>query len=229
MAPVLHFLLPASFPRLHFIPPSSSSHFTRTKTLIPQPPSLRPSPLSPAAVPKSPKGFGPNVSSKKPKGLKQKTGLSKEEDEEEDDEEEIDEAGETIPEVVTNRMMRRMGLSVGIPLAVGVLFFPFFYYLKVVAKIDVPTWIPFLVSFFFFGASLLGISYGIVSTSWDPLREGSLLGWNEARRNWPCSGSLFVVALARSSSCTSRARWSVGRLERELVEEFETVELARSE
>jgi hypothetical protein len=24
-----------------------------------------------------------------------------------------------------------------------------------------------------------------VSASWDPAREGSLLGWNEARRNWP--------------------------------------------
>ncbi|KAG8094434.1 hypothetical protein GUJ93_ZPchr0012g20077 [Zizania palustris] len=104
------------------------------------------------------------------------------EDEEEDDDDERDAA---IPEVVTNRMMRRVGASVGAPLAVGVAFFPAFYYLKTVAKVDVPTWIPFGVSFVFFGAALLGVSYGIVSASWDPAREGSLLGWNEARRNWP--------------------------------------------
>ncbi|KAH6783491.1 PAM68-like protein [Perilla frutescens var. hirtella] len=82
-------------------------------------------------------------------------------------------------------MMSRMALSVGIPLFIGVLFFPFFYYLKVGLKIDVPTWVPFIVSFVFFGTALLGVSYGIVSASWDPLREGSLLGWNEARNNWP--------------------------------------------
>ncbi|KAH7836144.1 hypothetical protein Vadar_033126 [Vaccinium darrowii] len=51
--------------------------------------------------------------------------------------------------------------------------------------IDVPNWVPFIVSFVFFGTALAGVSYGIVSSSWDPLREGSLLGWTEARKNWP--------------------------------------------
>ncbi|EAZ36811.1 hypothetical protein OsJ_21150 [Oryza sativa Japonica Group] len=110
---------------------------------------------------------------------------SKEEGSEEEDEEEEEERDVAIPEVVTNRMMRRVGVSVGAPLAVGVAFLPAFYYLKKAAKVDVPTWIPFGVSFLFFGAALLGVSYGIVSASWDPAREGSLLGWNEARRNWP--------------------------------------------
>lgn len=108
-----------------------------------------------------------------------------EDSDDEDDEEEEDERDATIPEVVTNRMMRRVGVSVGAPLLLGVGFFPLFYYLKAVRKVDVPTWIPFGVSFIFFGAALLGVSYGIVSASWDPAREGSLLGWNEARRNWP--------------------------------------------
>ncbi|XVF52247.1 hypothetical protein PTKIN_Ptkin05aG0003700 [Pterospermum kingtungense] len=133
----------------------------------------------------SPRGFGPPPKKNK-KTKKSKTGDNK--DEEEDDEEEEEEfereAG-VIPEVVTNRMISRMGFSVGIPLFIGLLFFPFFYYLKVVLKIDVPTWVPFIVSFFFFGTALLGVSYGIVSASWDPLREGSLLGWNEAQKNWP--------------------------------------------
>ncbi|WVZ55584.1 hypothetical protein U9M48_006225 [Paspalum notatum var. saurae] len=116
----------------------------------------------------------------------QKEQDDEEEEEEEDKEEEDeDDRDATIPEVVTNRMMRRVGVSVGAPLALGVGFFPVFYYLKKAAKVDVPTWIPFGVSFVFFGAALAGVSYGIVSASWDPAREGSLLGWNEARRNWP--------------------------------------------
>ncbi|PON56730.1 Protein PAM [Parasponia andersonii] len=134
---------------------------------------------------KSPKGFGPP---KKMKKTKKKTNKDNDDDEgdETDREEEEEEPDEgVIPEVVTNRMISRMGFTVGVPLFVGLLFFPFFYYLKVVLKIDVPTWVPFIVSFFFFGTALLGVSYGIVSSSWDPLREGSFWGWNEAQKNWP--------------------------------------------
>ncbi|KAL4601775.1 hypothetical protein ACB092_10G006500 [Castanea dentata] len=129
---------------------------------------------------RSPRGFGP--SQKKTKKTK-KPSKDDDDDDEEEEEEEPDQG--VIPEVVTNRMMSRMGFSVGIPLFIGLLFFPFFYYLKVGLKIDVPTWVPFIVSFFFFGSALLGVSYGIVSSSWDPMREGSLLGWNEAKKNWP--------------------------------------------
>ena len=138
------------------------------------------------AAQKIPRGFGPAPVKRGKKKNQQRTGKDDEEEEEDDEDDDVDEPEEaTIPEVVTNRMMKRMGLSVGAPLSLGLLFFPFFYYLKVGLKVDVPTWVPFIVSFFFFGTALLGISYGIVSTSWDPLREGSLLGWNEAQRNWP--------------------------------------------
>ncbi|KAJ4829427.1 Protein pam68, chloroplastic [Turnera subulata] len=134
----------------------------------------------------SPRGFGqPPKKSKKTK--KSKTGNDNDDDDDDDDDdgdEDERDAG-IIPEVVTNRMISRMGFTVGVPLFIGLLFFPFFYYLKVGLKIDVPTWVPFIVSFFFFGSALLGVSYGIVSSSWDPLREGSLLGWNEAQKNWP--------------------------------------------
>ncbi|KAE8679803.1 Protein PAM68 [Hibiscus syriacus] len=99
----------------------------------------------------SPKGFGPPPK----KSKKTKSGGDKDEDEEE---EEIEAEAGVIPEVVTNRMISRMGLTVGIPLFIGLLFFPFFYYLKVGLKIDVPTWVPFIVSFFFFGTALLGVS-----------------------------------------------------------------------
>ncbi|KAF9626102.1 hypothetical protein IFM89_030949 [Coptis chinensis] len=134
---------------------------------------------------KSPRGFGPSQKKKKSSPKKPTRDVdSKDKDVDEDELMDADDDS-VIPEVVTNRMMGRMGLSVGIPLFVGLLFFPFFYYLKVGLKIDVPTWVPFIVSFIFFGSALLGVSYGIVSTSWDPMREGSLLGWNEAKKNWP--------------------------------------------
>lgn len=130
----------------------------------------------------TPKGFGP--AAKKSKTPKKGNKSDEDEDEDEDEGEEEREE-DVIPEIVTNRMMNRMGLSVGIPLFIGLLFFPFFYYLKVGLKIDVPNWIPLIVSFVFFGTALLGVSYGIVSSSWDPMREGSLLGWNEAQKNFP--------------------------------------------
>lgn len=52
--------------------------------------------------------------------------------------------------------------SVGITVFMGLLVFPFFYYLKVGLKIDIPTWVPFILPFFFFGSALLGVSHGIV-------------------------------------------------------------------
>ncbi|XP_011650314.1 protein PAM68, chloroplastic isoform X1 [Cucumis sativus] len=142
-------------------------------------------PTSLNATLRRPKGFGPASRKKKTKKTRREGSEDDDNEEEEEEDEEEEEEGGVIPEVVTNRMMSRMGFTVGIPLFIGLLFFPFFYYLKVGLKIDVPSWVPVIVSFFFFGSALLGVSYGIVSSSWDPLREGSLLGWNEAQKNWP--------------------------------------------
>ncbi|PRQ19087.1 hypothetical protein RchiOBHm_Chr7g0213261 [Rosa chinensis] len=134
---------------------------------------------------KNPRGFGRPPKESKKTTTKKKTEQNNDSGNE-DEEDEEDEAEEgIIPEIVTNRMITRMGFTVGLPLFMGLLFFPFFYYLKVGLKIDVPTWVPFIVSFVFFGTALAGVSYGIVSSSWDPMREGSLLGWNEAQKNWP--------------------------------------------
>lgn len=135
-----------------------------------------------AAFKPNPKGFGPK---KLKKPTKSSTPINDDSEDEDDQEYDSSSQDSVIPEIVTNRMINRIGLSVGIPLFIGLLFFPFFYYLKVVLKIDIPSFIPVIVSFIFFGTALAGVSYGIVSTSWDPLREGSFSGWNEAQRNWP--------------------------------------------
>ena len=71
---------------------------------------------------KEPMGFGP--APKKRKKSKMRRDYEEEDDDEEQEEEEEPDRG-VIPEVVTNRMMRRMAVSVGIPLGIG-LFFPHF-------------------------------------------------------------------------------------------------------
>lgn len=96
-----------------------------------------------------------------------------------------DDASDVIPEVVTNRILKRLLFTVGAPMLLGLGFFPLFYYLKVIQKVDLPEWVPLISSVSLFGAAGLGISYGVISTSWDPEREGSLLGWKEAKANWP--------------------------------------------
>jgi hypothetical protein len=132
---------------------------------------------------RKPKGFW--TVSKKRKN-KKKRMLRDEPKREEEEEEGGDGDGDGVmPEIVTNRMIKRMGVSVGIPLAIGLTFFPLFYYMKVVLKWSVPDWLPFITSFLTFGSAALGISYGIMSTSWDPMRDGSFLGWTEAQKNWP--------------------------------------------
>jgi hypothetical protein len=90
-----------------------------------------------------------------------------------------------VPEQITDRMLRRMLMfSIG-PVFLGFTLFPLFYYLKKVQDIDVPVWAVYIVQTIIFGGGLLGISYGIISSSFDQRREGSLLGWNEFKTNLP--------------------------------------------
>lgn len=56
---------------------------------------------------------------------------------------------------------------------------------KKVQGIDLPVWAVYIVQTTVFGGGLLGISYGIISTSFDEQREGSFLGWNEFKTNLP--------------------------------------------
>lgn len=101
------------------------------------------------------------------------------------EEEEVGSMSDTVPEQITNRMLKRIALFSGGPIVLGMLLFPLFYYIKKVQGIDLPVWAVYIVQTGVFGGGLLGISYGIISASWDPQREGSLLGWNEFQANLP--------------------------------------------
>lgn len=87
-----------------------------------------------------------------------------------------------VPEEVTDRALTRMLTFSGIPFAVGLIFFPLFWYLKVIKKIDIPTWTVYAVSTFFLGGSLAGISYGLLSTSGSP-NQKDFLGFDNFKKN----------------------------------------------
>ncbi|XP_010537142.1 PREDICTED: uncharacterized protein PAM68-like [Tarenaya hassleriana] len=89
-----------------------------------------------------------------------------------------------IPEEVFHKMMVRIVVSVGTPLAVGVAILKILGAMKDRNVWDVPMWVPFSTTLVTFGASALGIAYGSLSTSLDPNRKGSLLGLDEAKENW---------------------------------------------
>lgn len=84
-----------------------------------------------------------------------------------------------IPEEVSKRMIRRMALFSGIPTALGISSFVVSYYIVINEIFELPTVAVLLVSLGFFGLGVLGLSYGVLSTSWDEGRVGSIVGADE--------------------------------------------------
>lgn len=88
-----------------------------------------------------------------------------------------------IPEAVSKRMIRRMALFCGIPTALGISSFVVSYYIVSQEILELPTIAVLLVSLGCFGLGVVGLSYGILSTSWDENRVGSILGAEEFATN----------------------------------------------
>jgi hypothetical protein len=89
-----------------------------------------------------------------------------------------------LPQPVFDRILRRILVAVGLPIASGVALLNVYESLKN-NQVEVPSWLSLLTILVSFGTSALGIAYGTLSASWDPEKEGSLLGIKEARANWP--------------------------------------------
>ena len=89
-----------------------------------------------------------------------------------------------IPEVVSKRMVRRMVLFSGIPTGLGILSFFMFYAVVSQEWFKIPNTAVLLVSMGLFGLGVLGLSYGILSTSWDEDRVGTLWGWSDFTLNF---------------------------------------------
>ena len=88
-----------------------------------------------------------------------------------------------VSEVVNERMLRRIIAFCGLPTFTGFALFPLFWYLKVILKLEVPMIAVYAVQTLVLGSGFLGITYGIMSASWDPAVEGSLLGVEQFRLN----------------------------------------------
>jgi hypothetical protein len=88
-----------------------------------------------------------------------------------------------IPEVVSKRMGRRMAFFSGIPTTFGMLTFLVSYLLVTQFAVKLPNVAVVLVSMGFFGLGVVGLSYGLLSSSWDEERVGSVLGGEEFSTN----------------------------------------------
>jgi Photosynthesis affected mutant 68 len=89
-----------------------------------------------------------------------------------------------IPEVVSRRMMKRMALFSGIPSALGMSTFIVSYLVVSQDLVDLPTYAVLLVSLGFFGLGVVGLTYGVLSASWEEASPGSRLGVEEFKVNW---------------------------------------------
>ena len=87
-----------------------------------------------------------------------------------------------IPKQVANRMARRILITSGLPTFLGMGVFIGSYLVVSKGIVDIAPGITLISSALFFLIGLAGLSYGILSTSWDST-PGSLLGVENIRRN----------------------------------------------
>lgn len=89
-----------------------------------------------------------------------------------------------IPKVVSQRMVRRVAIFCGIPTVLGIGTLVGSYLLLIYADVELPPLAVLLVNLGFFGLGVLGITYGVLSASWDEDRAGGLLGLSEFSTNF---------------------------------------------
>jgi drug/metabolite transporter (DMT)-like permease len=82
---------------------------------------------------------------------------------------------QSIPTVVANRMARRIALATGIPTLMGMAVFIGSYLLVTRDIVDVAPSLTLLASGACFLLGVVGLSYGVLSASWED-QPGSLLG-----------------------------------------------------
>lgn len=92
-------------------------------------------------------------------------------------------ASMTIPDAVSKRMVRRMALFCGIPSILGMSTFVTSYFLVSRDIVELPNVVVVLISMGFFGLGVLGLSYGVLSASWEEDLVGSALGITEFGTN----------------------------------------------
>lgn len=91
-----------------------------------------------------------------------------------------------IPEIVSQRMIRRVLVFCGIPVLMGMSIFIIGYLAIVNHWFRLPNTVVLLLSMGCLGLSVLGLTYGILSACWDEEEDaqGSLLGIAEFKVNF---------------------------------------------
>jgi Photosynthesis affected mutant 68 len=88
-----------------------------------------------------------------------------------------------IPEVVSQRMAKRMAIFCGVPTLLGLSTFPISYFGFFQNGIELPNVAVLLASLGGLGLGVLGLSYGVLSASWDESMPGTKLGLQEFKLN----------------------------------------------
>lgn len=89
-----------------------------------------------------------------------------------------------IPAVVSQRMVCRMALFCGVPTLAGLLTFPLSYLVVSRDWFNLPVFVVLLTTLGLFGLGALGLSYGVLSASWEEDQLGTQLGWSEFKLNF---------------------------------------------
>ncbi|MEB3165208.1 MAG: PAM68 family protein [Cyanobacteriota bacterium] len=89
---------------------------------------------------------------------------------------------QVIPDAVAGRMARRIALATGVPSVLGMGVFVVSYLLVSRGILDIPPVVTLVSSGACFLLGLLGLSYGVLSASWEE-KAGSLLGFEHIGLN----------------------------------------------
>lgn len=111
-----------------------------------------------------------------------------------------------LPQVVADRMIRRIAGFAGVPL--GGLFVFFGAYFVAKYKFDISV-IPVVVAYTTLGcigSAGVGITYGIMSSSWDPDVDGTALGFKEAKVNIVRAKDGLLTALSKERQDEARSK-----------------------
>jgi len=118
----------------------------------------------------------------------------------------------SIPEKVAMRMGKRMLPFVGIPLFGSMAAFIGFWYMATYRDLEFQPALVAASTIAFLAIGLVGITYSVISSSWDEDREGSALGFDEFQTNM---GNL-KAGLSRSSSNAMLREKAAGLSEEEV-------------
>jgi hypothetical protein len=134
---------------------------------------------------RSPLPFEPNKKRQKPaKAIKQPVLKIPETENKPQQQRRYSKQEMAIPEVVSQRMIRRVAAFCGVPTFLGVSSLIVSYLLVTLADIQLPPIAVLLVNMGLFGLGVVGITYGVLSASWDEERPGTILGLAEFSTNW---------------------------------------------